>query len=73
MIERPSVRLSRQSTAATAAGTFAAERPAGKIYRQLQAPYSMRLRLAANAVSVTTEEAKSFYFKSDFINEYTDV
>ena len=43
-VERPSVCLSRQSTAATVAGGFAAERPAGRRYRStaagavLQAP-----------------------------------
>ena len=31
---RPSVRLSRRSTAAAATGAFAAERPASKLYTQ---------------------------------------
>jgi len=52
-VERLSVRLSHRSTAATAAGGFAAERLAGRRF-QLRAPCGMRSpRSAANAGSVT--------------------
>jgi len=50
----PSVRLSRRSTAATACGRFAAERPAGRTYRSTAADAGAAARRsAANAGSVT--------------------
>ena len=55
---RPSVRLfACRSTAAAAAGGFAAERPAGRRYRSIAAgagaAYQLHARSAANAGSVT--------------------
>jgi len=54
-VERPSVCLSHSSTAATAAGGFAAERPAGRRHQSTAAGAVLQGRWpsAANAGSIT--------------------
>jgi len=52
-VGRPSIRLSHRSTAANAAGGFAAERPAGRRYRSTACALQRRRCSAAKAGSVT--------------------
>jgi len=55
-IESPAVRLSHRSTAAAACGGFAAERPAGGIYRSIVARRACRLQQARRAAGAGAQQ-----------------
>ena len=57
-VKRPSVCLSRRSTAATACGGFAAERPAGRRYRQIAGDGAQQLQMRVASRWEPTEEAE---------------
>ena len=70
----PSVCLSHRSEAATAAGGFAAERPAGRRYRliaasALRAPCCRRRRSAANAGSVVLRADEAGSTESSYFTQ----